>query len=123
MKVVKLVLFFASFSVIFGEKARFDHYRVYSIDVKTDEQLNVLQELENQQDGLTFTRPATATETLAEIIVPPHKFADISEFYEKFNLTNRIIIDDLQKSIQNSMKFYEFRSNQIKHFFIFTQAN
>lgn len=97
MRAVKLVMFFASFSVIFGDKARFDHYRVYSIEVKTEEQVNVLQELENQQDGLTFTRPATATDTVAEIIVPPHKFADISEFYEKFNLTNQIIIDDLQK--------------------------
>lgn len=97
MKPTALVIFLAGVGAVVGDKARFDHYRVYSIEIQNEQQLKVLQDLEDQQDGLTFTKPATTTETLAEIIVPPHKLADISELCEKFEMKNEIISDNLQK--------------------------
>lgn len=97
MKLITLVILGVCLNVVVGEKARFDKYRVYSIDIDNEEQLSVLEDLENQQDGLTFVRPVTAAGTLTEVIVPPHKFADISELCEKFNMTNEILIEDLQQ--------------------------
>ena len=36
-----------------AEKARFDNYRVYRLNVDTAEQLNVLQQVENYPDGVS----------------------------------------------------------------------
>lgn len=98
MKSLKIIIFFAFLVVIFGEKARFDNYRVYLIEVENDEQLKVLQDLENYQDGLSFMMPPTTNQTsFVEIIVPPHKFADITELFEKFEMKNELKIENLQR--------------------------
>lgn len=97
MKSVQILIVFGSLFVIFGEKARFDNYRVYSIDVENDKQLEVLLELENHQDGLSFMMPPTTNQTFAEIIVPPHKFADINELFDKFEMKNELKIENLQR--------------------------
>lgn len=89
-----VLIFFNSMS---AEKARFDNYRVYSIEIANEEQLKVLQQLENHQDGLTFLIPPLAVPMRVEILVPPHKFADISELCEDHGISNEIQIEDLQK--------------------------
>ena len=45
--IVGLAAFFVS-----GEEARYDNYRVYSIDVETKEQLKMLKEIEDQSDSV-----------------------------------------------------------------------
>lgn len=97
MKAIIFIVLLVFVVLSLSEKARFDNYRVYSIEVETDEQLKVLKEIENQQDGLLFLMPPTATQTLVELIVPPHKFADISEICEKFQMKNDLKIDNLQR--------------------------
>lgn len=83
--------------MIAAEKARFDNYRVYSIEIKNEEQLKVLQQIENHQDGLLFLIPPMMVAMRVEIVVPPHKFADISELCEKYGIKNEIQIENLQK--------------------------
>lgn len=97
MKAIIFIVLLVFVVLSLSEKARFDNYRVYSIEVETDEQLKVLKEIENQQDGLLFLMPPTATQTFVELIVPPHKFADISELCEKFQMKNDLKIDNLQR--------------------------
>lgn len=97
MKAIIFIVLFVCVALSLGEKARFDNYRVYSIDVETDEQLQVLKEIENQQNGVLFLMPPTTTQTFVELIVPPHKFADISELCEKFQMKNDLKIDNLQR--------------------------
>lgn len=99
MNAIRFVLLFVGVALTLGEKARFDNYRVYSIEVENDEQLQVLNELENQQDGLLFLAPPTAKQTFVELIVPPHKFADISELCEKYHMKSDKKIDNLQRFV------------------------
>lgn len=83
--------------MIAAQKARFDNYRVYSIEIENEEQLKVLQQFENHQDGLLFLIPPMAVPMRVEIVVPPHKFADIFELCEKYDIKNEIQIENLQK--------------------------
>lgn len=46
------ILLFAVFAA--SEKARFDNYRVYQISIENDEQLELLQQIENYPDGVSF---------------------------------------------------------------------
>lgn len=94
---ISTAIIFIVLNVVAGERARFDNYRVYSIEVESEEQLQVLQQLENHQDGLLFLVSPVAVPMRIEIVVPPHKFADISELCEKYDMKNEIQIENLQK--------------------------
>lgn len=97
MKLIVFVVLFWIVATTIGEKARFDNYRVYSIEVENDDQLQVLKELENQQNGLLFLMPPTINQTFVELVVPPHKFAEFFELCEKFHMQNNLKIDNLQR--------------------------
>lgn len=99
------------FVLIFGEKARFDNYRVYSIKIQNENQLEVLQALENSQDGISYIEAPITVKRKAEMIVPPHKFADISDFFGKFEIEHEIKIDDLQRSVDKDKLFNDFNVN------------
>lgn len=108
MKAIAIVILFARLSVIFGDKARFDNYRVYSIEIENEKQLELLQQIENNQDSLLFLTPPTTNQTMVEILVPPHKFSDLSELCEKFEMKNTIEIENLQR-----LKTIKIHSNVI----------
>lgn len=97
MKLLTAAIFCVSFLLILGEKARFDNYRVYSLKIKNEKQLEALQDLENFQSGLFYLEAPISIYKTAEIIVPPHKFADITEFLNKFEIDNIIRVENLQK--------------------------
>lgn len=95
MKSLAVAILAAFFIVAFGEKIRFDNYRVYSVSIKNEEQLNVLRELQVYPDGISFRVMPTTVGQTVEIVVPPHKFADISELFSEFN--NQIKTENIQK--------------------------
>lgn len=97
MQAISLIGFLVSLSVVIGDKARFDNYRVYSVEIQNAEQLQVLLELEDVQNGLLFLIPPSVNQTNVEIVVPPHKFADISELCQKYTMENEIKIENLQR--------------------------
>lgn len=100
MKLFIVLVVCASFCVSFGQKARFDNYHVYSIQIENAEQLEVLRGLESNRDGLMFIEAPIAVESVAEILVPPHKLADIDELFQKFDIKTEIKIDDFQRFVR-----------------------
>lgn len=88
-----LIIYFASISC---EKLRFDNYRVYRVWIKNPGHLEILQELENYQDGLSFLEAPSPSRDTVEIVVPPHKFADLTELFEKYQMKFEIKISNLQ---------------------------
>lgn len=97
MKLLLLTVFIANFVLAFSETARYDNYRVYAIDIENDVQLNALRDLEKFRDGIIFVGSPNAIHQDLDLIVPPHKRADISEFFEKYRLKTRIKTKNLQK--------------------------
>lgn len=97
MKSIVVAIFFASFSLSLSEKVRFDNYRVHSVKIENESQLKILQELENIRDGLQFIDSPMVILQTVDIVVPPHKFADISEYFESNQIKHQIKIDNLQK--------------------------
>lgn len=97
MKLFVVAVFIACFTAALGEKARYDNYRVYSVNVENEEQLKVLNELEAYPDGTRFLESPTGVSQIAELVVPPHKFADIAELFEAYEIKNRIKTENLQE--------------------------
>lgn len=119
------ILMITAVTVIAAEKARFDNYRVYSIEIENEDQLQVLQQIENHQDGLLFTIPPIVVPMRVEVVVPPHKFADIFELCEKYSIENEIKIENLQKYIKKSVSnCFIIQKNKKKiHFFRVTKID
>lgn len=82
---------------VLGDKARFDHYRIYSVNVENDVQLMVLRELELTADGVLFLEPPTGVGQISDVMAPPHKFADITDLFNAYEIKNRIKTENVQK--------------------------
>ncbi|XP_031623242.1 zinc carboxypeptidase-like [Contarinia nasturtii] len=110
MKLIIVAILFACVVACFSEKARYDNYRVYSIEVENEQQFEVLKRFESGLDGISFLETPTGIQQKAEIIVPPHKFADISELFETLKIKNQIKIANLQKVIDQEQPQHLERS-------------
>lgn len=97
MYALKAFVIFACYLLIDGEKARFDNYRIYSIKIRSEKQLELLQSLETTPDGLSFIEAPISMKQNAEIMVPPHKFAEVNEFFDKFDINREIKVDNIQR--------------------------
>ena len=97
MNLLTLATVFVSLVTALAEKARFDDYRVYSIEVENEQQLKVLKKFEDGLDGISFLETPTGIQQTAELLVPPHKFADIADLFEALKMKNFVKIFNLQK--------------------------
>lgn len=78
-----------------SEKARFDNYRVYSLEVDNDEQLTLLRQLENT-DRYEFWRSPTYIGRNVDVMVAPHQAADFSELLDGSNIKKNLMIENVQ---------------------------
>lgn len=92
-----LAILISCLVIVFGEKARFDNYRVYSVNIENLAQLKVLNDLEAYPDGILFLDSPTIVDQKATLIIPPHKYADIAELFETYQIENHVRTHNLQK--------------------------
>ncbi|XP_039434691.1 zinc carboxypeptidase-like [Culex pipiens pallens] len=81
----------------FAEKARFDNYRLYRIRVESVAQLEVLQAVQELNEGYNFWSEPAQVDGDVDLVVPPHKFAEFEELVERFGLKAKLNVEDLQK--------------------------
>lgn len=79
-----------------GEKARFDFYRVIEARVDSELQRQILEELEVTSDSIQFLDSPVVNRKL-ELVVPPHKFADIAELFATHGIESEVKTTNLQK--------------------------
>lgn len=96
MKSIILALALLCVTVAAVEKARFDNYRVYSLNVETVEQLMELRKLDGNSDGFEFWKLGDVGKE-ADLMVPPHKFADFEELMEAMKISHYLKIRNVQE--------------------------
>lgn len=112
------VVLFALVSVavlsVSAEKVRFDNYRVISVNVGDERQLQFLEKLEASSDSVQFIKPAILQRN-AEIVVAPHKMADIDELFEMNGIKSEVKTRNLQQYELNfrSRSFYKKYNGRI----------
>lgn len=98
MRQIVVAILFVCFAGVFGVKARFNDYRVFSVSIETEKQLNVLRELETHPNGILFRGMPTTVRQNVDIIVPPHKLFDIYKIFSAHEFNSQTKTEDLQKS-------------------------
>lgn len=81
---------------VLAEKARFDHYRVYSVNVRTKAHIEIVKELEIYGNGYELWNSPMEGKPV-DILVPPHKFGDFSDFLESTGMNATVKINNLQE--------------------------
>ncbi|CAG9804826.1 unnamed protein product [Chironomus riparius] len=82
------------------EKARFDFYRVYEATASDEIHLKIFQQILDYPDGYKFmTTPKMLIGSTAQLIVPPHKFGEWSEWVENFKIEVKLLSNNLQEMI------------------------
>lgn len=82
--------------VISANRMRFDDHRVYKLDVKNVEQLDVLRQLEETPNGdFTFWDSPRLGHSV-DVVVPPQKLYEFDGIMKNFNIIHELKIDNLQ---------------------------
>lgn len=80
--------------VVTTEKIRFDDHEVYSLDVKTIDQLQALRNIENN-DGFTFWN-TIALNRQVDLMVSPEKQSEFLQIVQELNLNHVLKIENVQ---------------------------
>lgn len=92
--------------------ARYDNYRLYRVHLKSDEHVNLFQNLEERSDSYTFYGHARHVDQKVSIMVASQKIAEITEILKRYALPFEILV---RKLIVQHFRFgwLCFHSNKI----------
>lgn len=94
MKVLLLVVLFAA--AVFGERIRYDNYKLVQVQVETEEQLSVLKMLEDTNQELNFWIFPSMVGQKVDIMVSPVVEIDFEQTLEKYNFKSHVMIPNIQ---------------------------
>lgn len=77
-------------------KSRYDNYKLYSMQLKTEDQAKAVVSLEENTDSYDFWS-ATSLVRDTDVMVPPHKIGEFEDFLERYNIQYEIKVEDVQK--------------------------
>ena len=79
-------------------KARYDNYRLVRLTLKTEEHVDLFQELENDSDSYTFYGHALNPNQNLTILVAAHKIFEIYDIVERYGLDYTVLVCNLALS-------------------------
>lgn len=103
MEAYRRVLVYATFLTFVvaagADPARYDHFRLYRVLIRTQAQVEMLQQLEEQSDSYSFMGHARQPNQNLTIMVAPHKIAEITELLDRYDLEGTILLYNMQELI------------------------
>ncbi|GAB0094440.1 zinc carboxypeptidase-like [Sergentomyia squamirostris] len=101
-KLVVLFILILTVVAVRSEKARFDNYKVFTVNVESTDQLDVLREIEKSSSlGYDFWSGPTKVGRAVDIMVPPHKAAEFDEIMTAHQFTTTVKVTNVQELIDN----------------------
>lgn len=95
-----IVGFLAAFTL--SEKARYDNFRVFRVNVENEAQLNALQSIDGDFD---FWKEPSLGRT-ADVMVKPEQMAEFQKLIKTFEINSDLSIDDVQRYVRHSQVYY-----------------
>ncbi|XP_058123757.1 zinc carboxypeptidase-like [Anopheles ziemanni] len=82
-----------------SELVRYDNYHLYRVEIATQEQLTVLQQVELYGNGYLFLDSPVQSRMNLSILVPPHKLDDYRQLERNLHLRSRLATPNFQSII------------------------
>lgn len=84
--------------------ARYDHFKLWQMHIETEDQLQMMLELEKRGMGIDFIGHVRKTGQSLTILVPSHLVANIADLFKRCNLRNNILLENIQENIDEQQK-------------------
>lgn len=84
----------------FAAKSRYDNYKLYSMQLQTEEQAKAVVELEKYTDAYDFWSAPSLVRDV-DVMIPPHKIAEFEDFLTRFSIPFHVKVEDIQKYEEN----------------------
>lgn len=83
------------------QPSRFDNYKVYRLNVETEEQLSTLREIDNSATatGYEFWSGPTQLGRTADIMVAPHQMGEFSQIMTDANIKATELVANVQELV------------------------
>lgn len=85
-------------TVVWSKQLKFHDFKVFSVKVETEEQLQVLRNLENEDDGYSYWKDPILGRH-ADLLVPPNKLNDFNSLVNALNLNTTLKISNIQRLV------------------------
>ncbi|KAI8128649.1 Zinc carboxypeptidase A 1 [Lucilia cuprina] len=86
----------------FKDQSRYDHYRVYNVELATEQHVDLFKKLEQQSDSMSFMGHARDVGQKLTILVAAHKVADLADLLEYYQVKHRILTYNFQEKIDKN---------------------
>lgn len=73
-------------------KARYDNYRLYRVELKTEDQVKIFQQLEARSDSYSFIGHAREINKNLTILVAAHKIAELTDIIDDYKVGFEILV-------------------------------
>ncbi len=80
----------------FAAKTRYDNYKLYSMQLQTEEQAKAVVELEQYTDAYDFWSAPSLVRDV-DVMVPPHKIGEFEDFATRFGIQFYIKVENIQE--------------------------
>ena len=97
------LIFVALVALATAEKVRYDNYKVFRVVPQTEEQVEVIRNLEEVSDAFSFWKEPNAVQRPADVMVAPHRIPDFHETMKMFNIPYDVYVSDVQTLIDSEM--------------------
>ncbi|TGZ32134.1 Zinc carboxypeptidase a 1 [Temnothorax longispinosus] len=88
--------------LIAAEKATFHNYKVFRISPTTNTHVELLRQLTEVSDGLTFWKEPTTVNTYVDIMVAPHKLPEFYELMAQIKAPHQIYVENVQTLVDQT---------------------
>ncbi|KAM7341960.1 zinc carboxypeptidase-like isoform 1-T1 [Cochliomyia hominivorax] len=86
----------------YEDRSRYDHYRIYNVELDTEQHVDLFQKLEEQSDSMIFIGHARQTGQKLSILVAAHKVADLADLLEHYHVKHRVLTYNFQEKIDKN---------------------
>uniref|UniRef100_A0A1A9X3N1 Zinc carboxypeptidase A 1 n=1 Tax=Glossina brevipalpis TaxID=37001 RepID=A0A1A9X3N1_9MUSC len=86
----------------FKDRARYDNYRIYSVEFSNKEQVEIFKKLEKQSDSMSFIGHPREVGQKLSILIAAHKVSDITALLKQYEVKYRILTYNFQEKIDRS---------------------
>ena len=83
---------------VFAEKIRYDNYKVFTVNIEEESQLQVLQDFQNEQ-GVIFWEAPQYVSTKVNVAIPPQQLDSFQEIMSGANIKSKLLIENMQDVI------------------------
>ncbi|XP_037038852.1 zinc carboxypeptidase-like [Bradysia coprophila] len=97
---IGILLALAAVAAVSADKMRFDHHKVFNLKVASEEQMQILRQLEESAaEGEYVFGDSPVVGRDVDVVVPPHKLYEFNGIMKKFNIIHELEVENLQTLI------------------------